>query len=63
VLENAGLGVKIDDVVLRLRKFGLIKKVAHSYRYSLTQLGRSAIAAACRITEQTLVHALAGASA
>ncbi|WP_299163574.1 MarR family transcriptional regulator [Accumulibacter sp.] len=44
----------------RLRQFGLIKKVAHSYRYYLTRLGRSAIAAACRITEHTIVPALAG---
>jgi len=44
----------------RLRQFGLIKKVAHSYRYYLTRLGRSAIAAVCRITELTLVPALAG---
>jgi hypothetical protein len=46
----------------RLRQFGLIKKVAHSYRYYLTRLGRSAIAAACRITEHTIVPALAGAA-
>jgi hypothetical protein len=54
---------RITRFLWRLRKFGLIKKVAHSYRYCLTQLGRSAIAAACRITEQTIVHALAGAPA
>jgi hypothetical protein len=45
------------------RKFGLLKKIAHRYRYDLTRLGRSAIAAACRITEQTIVPALAGAAA
>jgi hypothetical protein len=44
----------------RLRQFGLIKKVVHGYRYYLTRLGRSAIAAACRITEHTIVPALAG---
>jgi hypothetical protein len=54
---------RITRFLWRLRKFGLIKKVAHSYRYCLTQLGRSAIATACRITEQTIVHALAGAPA
>ena len=54
---------RITRFLWRLRKFGLIRKVAHSYRYCLTQLGRSAIAAACRITEQTIVHALAGAPA
>ncbi len=47
----------------RLRKFGLIKKIAHRYRYYLTRLGRSAIAAACRITAQTIVPALAGVAA
>jgi hypothetical protein len=53
----------ITRQIWRLRKFGLIRKVAHSYRYSLTKLGRSAIAAACRITQQTIVPALAGAPA
>lgn len=46
----------------RLRKFGLIKKVAHSYCYYLTRLGRRAVAAACRITELILVPALAGSA-
>jgi hypothetical protein len=49
--------------IWRLRKFGLIRKVAHSYRYTLTKIGRSAIAAACRITQQTILPALAGAPA
>ncbi len=53
----------IPRYLWRLRKFGLIKKVAHSYRYYLTRLGRSVIAAACRITEQTIVPALAVAAA
>ena len=43
----------------RLRKLGVIKKVAGTYRYYLTRLGRSAIAACCRLTEQTIVPALA----
>ena len=43
----------------RLRAFGLIKKVAHSYRYYLTRLGRSTIAACCRLTEQIIVPAMA----
>ena len=54
---------RITRFLWRLRKFGLIRKVAHTYRYALTQLGRSAIAAACRITEQTIVPVLAGATA
>lgn len=43
----------------RLRDFGLIKKVAGTYRYYLTRLGRSAIAAACRLSEQIIIPALA----
>ena len=43
----------------RLRAFGLLKKVAHSYRYYLTRLGRAAIAAACRLTEQIIIHSMA----
>ena len=50
----------ITRYLWRLRKFGLIKKVAHSYCYYLTRLGRSSIAAACRITQQTIIPALAG---
>lgn len=44
----------------RLRMLGLIKKVAHTYRYYLTRLGRSAIAAACSITRFNIVPAMAG---
>ena len=44
----------------RLRMLGLIKKVAQTYRYYLTRLGRSAIAAACSITRFNIVPAMAG---
>lgn len=44
----------------RLRMLGLIKKVAHTYRYYLTRLGRSAIAAASSITRFSIVPAMAG---
>ena len=43
----------------RLRVLGLIKRVAGTYRYDLTRLGRAAIAAACSITEIRIVPALA----
>lgn len=43
----------------RLRDLGLIKKVAHTYRYYLTRLGRSAIAAACSITRFSIIPAMA----
>ena len=44
----------------RLRVLGLIKKVAHTYRYYLTRLGRSAIAAACPITRFNIIPPMAG---
>jgi hypothetical protein len=43
----------------RLRKLGVIKKVMGTYRYYLTKIGRSVVAACCRLTEQTIVQALA----
>jgi hypothetical protein len=43
----------------RLRTLGLIKRVAHSYRYYLTRIGRSAIAAACAVTQFNIVPAMA----
>ncbi len=43
----------------RLRFLGLIKRVAHTYRYYLTRLGRAAIAAACSITQFAIVPAMA----
>ena len=49
----------ITRYLKRLRDFGLIKKVLGTYRYYLTRLGRSAIAAACRLSEQVLIPALA----
>lgn len=45
----------------RLRFLGLIKRVARSYRYYLTRLGRSAIAAACSLTQFQIIPALANA--
>ena len=46
----------------RLRALGLIKKVAKTYRYYLTHLGRKAIAAACSITRFTIVPTMAATS-
>jgi DNA-binding transcriptional ArsR family regulator len=45
----------------RLRTLGLIKKVAHTYRYYLTRRGRAAIAAACSLTRFSIVPVLAAA--
>ena len=41
---------------------GLIKEVANSYRYYLTRMGRSAIAAACSLTRFDIVPAMAAVS-
>ena len=43
----------------RFKSIGLIKKVAHTYRYYLTRLGRSAIAAASSITRFNIIPAMA----
>lgn len=43
----------------RLPLLGLIRKVAHTYRYYLTDMGRAAIAAACSLTRSNLVPAMA----
>lgn len=43
----------------RLHMPGLIKKVAHTYRYYLTRIGPSAIAAACPLTRFNIVPAMA----
>ena len=49
----------ITRYLKRLHDFGLIKKVSGTYRYYLTRLGRSAIAVACRLSEQLVIPALA----
>jgi hypothetical protein len=43
----------------RLRHLGIIKRVPRTYRYYLTRLGRGAVAAATRITQFTIIPALA----
>jgi hypothetical protein len=43
----------------RLRYLGLIKRITGTYRYHLTRIGRSALAARCRLAEQTIIPALA----
>jgi transposase len=43
----------------RLRQLRVIKRVTGTYRYYLTRAGRAAIAAGRRLTEQTIIPALA----
>jgi hypothetical protein len=52
---------RLSRELRRLRVLGLIKRVARSYRYYLTRLGRAAIAAACSLTQFQIVPALASA--
>jgi len=47
--------------ITRMRRLGLVKRVAGAYRYYLTRLGRAAIAAACSITEMRIIPTLAAA--
>lgn len=50
---------RLSRELRRLRVLGLIKRVAGSYRYYLTRLGRAAIAAACSLTQFQIIPALA----
>ena len=43
----------------RLRHLGVIKRVPGTYRYYLTRAGRAAVAAGRRLTEHTIIPALA----
>lgn len=52
---------RLSRELRRLRLLGLIKRVACSYRYYLTRLGRAAIAAACSLTQFQIIPALASA--
>jgi hypothetical protein len=52
---------RLSRELRRLRTLGLIKRVVRSYRYYLTRLGRSAIAAACSLTQFQIIPALATA--
>jgi hypothetical protein len=49
----------VSRQLTRLRTLGLIKRIAGTYRYYLTRFGRSAVAACCRLTELTIIPALA----
>lgn len=53
---------RVSRQLHRLRFLGLIKRVSRSYRYYLTRLGRSAIAAACSLTQFQIIPAMASAT-
>ena len=52
---------KLSRYLKRLRILGLIKRVAKTYRYYLTRIGRSAIATCEKLTAFTIVQTLATA--
>lgn len=52
---------KLSRYLKRLRIFGLIKRVAKSYRYYPTRIGRAAIAACEKLTAFTITQTLATA--
>lgn len=51
---------QISRMIKRLRKHGLIKKVAHCYKYYLTTLGRKVTATALKLREMIVIPQLAG---
>ena len=57
--SKATLAPLYERQIRRLRRLGLIKRVARTYRYYLTRAGRAVIAAASHITEYGIVPALA----
>ena len=52
-------GGQVSRLLKRLRVHGLIKKIGRTYKYYLTRLGRSVVACALRLREETVVPALA----
>jgi hypothetical protein len=53
-----------DEVIVTwplsgLRDLGVIKRVAGTYRYYLTRIGRAATAAICCVTQTVIIPALA----
>jgi hypothetical protein len=50
---------RLSTQLHRLRDIGVIKRVAGTYRYYLTRIGRAATAALCRLTQSVIIPALA----
>jgi hypothetical protein len=50
---------QIGRILKRLRLHGLIRRVGHTYRYYLTNLGRRALVAARKLTEHLIIPAFA----
>jgi hypothetical protein len=58
-LLGALSAARISRQLRRLRDIGAIKRVAGTYRYYLTHIGRAATAALCRVTQSLIIPALA----
>ncbi len=58
-LLNALSPARLSRQLHRLRQIGVIKRVAGTYRYYLTRIGRAATAALCRLTQSLIIPALA----
>jgi len=52
---------KISNILKRLKSLGLIKKVAHTYKYYVTTLGKNVIAAGLYLKNQIIIPLLSGA--
>ena len=50
---------RLSRQLRRLRHLGVIKRVAGTYRYYLTRIGRAATAAPCRVTQTVIIPTLA----
>ena len=67
-IRNSGLRATLDKtsgqvsrILKRLRNHGLIKKVANTYKYYLTRLGRQVVATSLKLKELLVIPALCGA--
>jgi hypothetical protein len=67
-IRNSGLRATLDKtsgqvsrILKRLRNHGLIKKVANTYKYYLTTLGRQVVATSLKLKELLVIPALRGA--
>lgn len=55
-------GSQISRILKRLRLHGIIKRVAHTYKYYLTKLGQRVVLAALKLKEHLIVPTLAEAT-
>jgi len=49
---------QVNRILRRMRKHGLLKKIAHSYRYYLSKIGHRLLTAACKLFEYVIIPKL-----